>query len=257
MTGPHLSEDELVLHYYGEEDSDANGPARRHLDDCAECRRLYRALQQVLNAVDAAPVPERPADYGTQVWARVAPLLPRGSRRFALRRWLAQAPRWVLACAATLALTIAFLAGRNWPDSTVEVAGSARPIPAAGRERILRVAVGDHLERSHRMLAEFQNGPVDEAGISAEQEWAEDLLDANRLYRQTATARGEAGVASVLEELERVLLEVAHASARPSEQELGDLRQRIQEQELLFKVRMLGSQVREQARPARLPGESL
>ena len=35
----HLSEEELTLHYYGEEDGAP--AAAQHLDECAECRALY------------------------------------------------------------------------------------------------------------------------------------------------------------------------------------------------------------------------
>jgi len=76
-------------------------------------------------------------------------------------------------------------------------------------------------------------------------------LDDNRLYRQTAASTGEKGVASVLDDLENVLMEIAHSPSEVSNQQLDDLRQQIQERGLLFKVRVLGSQMREQeSRPA-------
>ena len=38
----HSSEEQLILHYYGEEDE---APAiERHLEECAECRALYHSL---------------------------------------------------------------------------------------------------------------------------------------------------------------------------------------------------------------------
>jgi hypothetical protein len=108
------------------------------------------------------------------------------------------------------------------------------------------VAVGDHLQRSEMVLIELMNaegnGTVD---ISAEQGWAEELVAANRLYRQTASRSGEAGVASVLEELERMLLEIAHSPSEVSSSELEAFRQRIEARGILFKVRVIGSQVRE------------
>ena len=46
----HLSDDELVLHYYGED-----GPrlvaAERHLRSCAQCARTYETLARTLSAV--------------------------------------------------------------------------------------------------------------------------------------------------------------------------------------------------------------
>ena len=41
-------------------------------------------------------------------------------------------------------------------------------------------------------------------------------------------------------------MEIAHSPSEVSNQQLDDLRQQIQERGLLFKVRVLGSQVREQ-----------
>ena len=58
------------------------------------------------------------------------------------------------------------------------------------RERVLLVAVGDHLERSQMVLIELANaGAHTGVDISYEQKAAEDLLESNRLYRQTAAAR--------------------------------------------------------------------
>jgi hypothetical protein len=73
---------------------------------------------------------------------------------------------------------------------------------------------------------------------------AEDLLDDNRLYRQTARNTGDKSVASVLDDLERVLLEIAHSPSEISSGQLSDLRQQIESRGLLFKVRVLGSEAR-------------
>jgi succinate dehydrogenase/fumarate reductase cytochrome b subunit len=46
----HLSDDELVLHYYGEDGSRIVA-AERHLKSCAQCARTYEALARTLRAV--------------------------------------------------------------------------------------------------------------------------------------------------------------------------------------------------------------
>jgi hypothetical protein len=74
---------------------------------------------------------------------------------------------------------------------------------------------------------------------------AEDLLDDNRLYRQTARTTGDNSMASVLDDLERVLLEIAHSPSEISSQQLNDLREQIESRGLLFKVRVLGSAARD------------
>jgi len=81
---------------------------------------------------------------------------------------------------------------------------------------------------------------------AAAEEMAAELVDDNRLYRQTARNTGNAAVANVLDDLERVLIEIAHSPTEVSSGQLDDLRQQIESRGLLFKVRVLGSQVREQ-----------
>ena len=74
------------------------------------------------------------------------------------------------------------------------------------RERVLLVAVGDHLERSRVLLVEWMN-----ESEGAAPRGAEELLRTNRLYRASAERDGDADVADVLLELERALLEIARA----------------------------------------------
>ena len=94
----HLNEEQLILHYYGETDDAAGAgdtlATERHLEECGECRGLYTSLQRVLNVMDGLPVPERPAEYGAQVWQRIEHRL--GARR--RTRWVLPTPwRWAAA----------------------------------------------------------------------------------------------------------------------------------------------------------------
>jgi hypothetical protein len=236
----HISEEQLVLLYYGE--SNEAAAIDQHLVECEACRAELRALQLVLNTVDSAPVPERGADYGKAVWQRIEKRIgKRKQRRFA--QW------WIWAPAMAALLVTAFLAGRL----THKPAGADVAKNQQIRERILMVAVGDHLERSQMVLAELSNAP-DHKGkldITDERQMASELLDDNRLYRQTARSTGDTAVANVLDDLERVLLEIAHSPTEVSSSQLDDLRQQIESRGLLFKVRVMGSQAREQqAAPA-------
>jgi hypothetical protein len=123
---------------------------------------------------------------------------------------------------------------------------------AAVRERVLVVALGEHLERSQAILIELANAPEGgELDVSTEQARASDLVAANRLYRQSASREGEREVSAVLEQLERVLVDVAHGPSRLSPEDLSALRSRIEEQGVLFKVRVIGSTLRERGE---LPG---
>jgi hypothetical protein len=145
-------------------------------------------------------------------------------------------------------LAATFLAGRFWSVGQPDPMRS----DAAVRERILVVALGEHLERSQAILIELANAPENgELDVSNEQARATDLVAANRLYRQSASREGEREVSAVLEQLERVLVDVAHGPSRLSPEDLAALRSRIEEQGVLFKVRVIGSTLRERGE---LPG---
>ena len=110
---------------------------------------------------------------------------------------------------------------------------------AGARERILVRTVAVHLESSERLLTEVANSEADGAvDLSAERRWAQDLLAANRLYRQSARNGGRPRIASLLDELEPLLLEIAHGPAEVPAAEIEDLRTRIEDQSILFKMRV-------------------
>jgi len=104
--------------------------------------------------------------------------------------------------------------------------------------------VGDHLEKSQILLVEIMNADVRaSADLSNEQRQARDLLDANRLYRVSAQQTGDPAVAGLLDDLGRVLTEIANAPSTLTQADLQAIRGRIQSQGLLFKIRVVGSEV--------------
>lgn len=246
----HYSEDDLVLYYYGE---GRNRTAiERHLDACAACAAAYRDVAGTLTLVTAPETPERGDRYGIEVWQRIRHRLPDDEDRNVpmWRMWLPGERLAVLAAAACLVLA-AFVAGRMWPadsrrsEPAVLSGTAADNAPNVDvRERILVSSVADHLDRSERVLTDILNSPA-LSDISAEQAWATDLLDASRLYRQDAMDLGERSVASVLDDLERSLVEIVHSPSTVSAADLEQIRRRIDAAALLFKVRVLGDELRQ------------
>jgi hypothetical protein len=79
-----------------------------------------------------------------------------------------------------------------------------------------------------------------------------------RLYRQTAARTGDARITGVLDELERVLVDITHAPSNMTQPQLEELRQRLEAEGILFKIRVLGANVRKQeVRRKRRPPDTL
>lgn len=242
-----VTDDDLILYYYGEA-GDPEG-IRGALAASPELRARYETLEKVLATVgEALPVPERPEGYGARVWARLQPELEAQRAPRSLWSFLS-GPRLAWATAAVLLLLVGFLAGRLWPPAPQPETQQVRTLPEPARDRILAGAVAGHLESSERLLVELANAePGDSLELSAERAWAQDLLAANRLYRQSARHGGRARLAALLDELEPFLLELAHVPDETSPEEMDALRERIDEQALLFKVRILGERLERSAR---------
>jgi len=123
-------------------------------------------------------------------------------------------------------------------------------------ERVLQATVGDHLDRTQMMLVELANADTDGADVLAgEQERAVDLVAANRLIRQSAMRSGDAQIVDILEDLERVLLEVANAPADVTSNDLTDLQSRITREDLLFRLRVIASEMRQRTLNDRATGD--
>jgi hypothetical protein len=213
----HPNEGDLVLFVYDEaEDPEA---VREHLRSCAACRDELSSLRRTLAELDELEPPERGDDYGARVWARIEGKIAPTSR-FRVH--------FVLAAAAAVLLGT-FLLGRL----SVEPDEAA---PGEIRERILLIALGDHLEESRVVLLEAVN-----RGEGLDRGRAEELLLASRLYRQSAHRLGDVTTADVLEELERILLDVSHGP----EADQGAVRERIEERDVLFKIRVLQASLRD------------
>jgi hypothetical protein len=248
----HLSEEQIVLHYYG--DAEEAMEVERHLATCAECRAEFARVQSLLQQIEPLEVPEPAAGFEEKTWLRLRDRLPeKGSF---LKRLLGAQQKWALAGAMVVLLAAAFLAGRFWPRPGQQIA--QQPPSQVNPQRVVLVAVGDHLERSQMLLVEIMNantkGPID---FSSEQAQARDLLDSNHLYRVSSQQAGDPQVARLLDQLGRVLAEIANGPSEVSPGDLEQVRHTIQSEGLLFKVRVVGSEVNSRARRPELSGGSV
>ena len=259
----HPTDDDLILHFYRESSEAEAARVDQHLAACTACREEYARLQRVLAMVDAQPAAEAPPGFERVMWARVQPQLE-AARPAGWRTWFTM-PRLALAGGMAAMVMAAFVAGRV----SMGTGGSGNPggVPpqvASGQtgagtrggqpspdellpERVLLTAAGDHLERSQIVLVELLNADA-AFPMTGERERAADLVAESRLIRQSAAQAGEAGIIDILEDLERVLQEIANGPDESTAQELQSLRQQIEARGILFRVRVMSSEMRQRER---------
>ena len=241
----HLSQEDIVAAYYGD-----SHDADEHLRACAECNAELARLAQVLDRVTSPEVPEPADDYESRVWDRLRWRMRVEAKRGKRSDWM----KWLAVAAVTF---FAFITGLLWrrqavPEYTEATATQTTAVQPAGqtntqqqRDRVLLVVVSDHFDRSERILIELTNltPTEDNVDIGTERAAAEELLASNRLYRRTALDRGEESVATLLDELEPVLLQIAHAPDDMSADELRRIQKRVEAKGLVFKLRVVRNDV--------------
>jgi hypothetical protein len=148
-------------------------------------------------------------------------------------------------------MVLAFFVGRAGRSGAPETAAVRSAAFHAARERVLDAEVGDHFERSQRVLTDLVNiDPETTVVLANDQQRAADLVAAGRVYRRTADALGETATSELLEDLERVLLDVANGSEDPTAGEIESWRERIDQQDLVFRLRVVGAELRRRQQAA-------
>ncbi|HEY3839294.1 MAG TPA: hypothetical protein VGL72_22130 [Bryobacteraceae bacterium] len=237
MADNHAVEEDLVMLYYRESGLLQQSTAdqlRAHLAQCPACNTAYQNLARVLDACDDLPVPEPHPAFESRVWHRLESQLHPLNRRGL--SWEFMRSRWFAAGAVAAMLVVAFLAGRftRKPSPTAQLVA----ITADGRQRVLLFSLGEHLERSQMVLTELANDPSRDSNLTLDRERVRDLISENRLYRQTASETGDPAIAQTLDQLERVLIDISHGT------DPEQIRSRIDSESLLFKLRVLGSNLK-------------
>ncbi|MBS1839331.1 MAG: zf-HC2 domain-containing protein [Acidobacteria bacterium] len=253
----HLMEEQLIAFHDGERSDRERVSA--HLASCAECRAALEKIEAVFAAMDSLPIPDPGENYGQRVWAQISSRLHE-RQPSSWKSWWESffAPRRLVAVGAFAAIAVAaFLAGRFWGHPS----SGQPPLDAAQvRERILVVAVGDHLSKSEMFLVELSNAQPNSASgklvnIAAQQKRAGDLLDENRLYRQTALQEGDKVMASTLDDLERVLIDIANSPQEVTPARFDSMQKRLASRGILFKVRVIRQGLQDRSKPAKQPAQ--
>jgi len=234
----HYTEEELILFYYRE--SDHGAEIEKHLAVCDRCREVHDAIETDLAAIGNLPFPATGPDYSRQVWDAINPRLD--AQPIAVPAAHSRSWRVPLAAAASLILVVTSL----WVGYRSGARHGGEIIDQEIRRQALMTAVSMHLQSSERLFVELSN--VDRKrsiDLTAPQKRAAALTSTNRLYRRTADLHGESELSTLLEELERVLLDVANAPDRISPAEFNTLWSRVERSGLLIKMRLQEVEARE------------
>jgi anti-sigma factor RsiW len=239
MTAWHPTDEDLILQFYGELPPALARQVEAHLASCELCRAAWADLGEVLALARTAAVPEPPASFEAVMWARVSRALPAERGRW----WLPLVP---IGAIATLVVAVAALSGVSRPDAaTGAAARRERAAQLRTEQGVLLAALDDHFAQTELLLVELLNAPAEDGlDLPVERAVADDLVASGRLYRVTAHATGEAQFATMLEDLESVLIDVARSPAPLARTAFESIRERIDEGDLLFKVRAAASEVR-------------
>ena len=249
----HPTEDDLILHFYGEEPDDA-ARLDAHLHACPSCHDAWMDLRETLSLVDSATVPEPPDGFERVMWAKVQQALPVVAPARSFWSWRQWAATTAL---AALVVAVVAVTMRTRPATPVTTNAQApvigvgvQPAVAIGsetrtRERVLLTALDGHFEQTELLLTELLNAPDAGGEFDYERMTADDLVASGRLYRITAEQIGKQHLANMLDELEPLLVEVARSPEKVNRKDLKSLRSQIDGEGLLFKVRAVTNEIRE------------
>jgi hypothetical protein len=229
----HLSDEQLIEHYLAEGGNRV--VVETHLRICSRCEQAYEEICNALGVRGPEP-PARERGYGERVWQSIqGELMPYPAKA---KRSYFSWPRLVLAGACLLCLAAAFIGGLLWERLRTQPSQAANP--AQQRERVVLVILGDHLDRSERLLVQLnhvgaERGYLDDS-LQAE---AGQLLPDNRLYRQAISAEDDPTMTAALDHLERVLLELANTPEKLNSDDIARIEQTMNTDSLLFQIRVL------------------
>jgi hypothetical protein len=237
----HLSDEEL----YALSQSPA-GDLENHLRECQACFARFHEFVALLESAASAAGTSPAPDLSGRVWATIRPSLPvyhsqnQGRRSSGVfTAWLPRGLVWAGTLASLVFIGTAFWAGRLFERRHMET-NVALQAQTSQRGRVVLLVVRDHLDRSERLLVELGHAGdfarVDGGPLARE---AAELLEDNRLYRQTAATSRDPALSQLLDRLDRILVEVAHQPAALHGADLARMGEQMNLDGLLFELRVV------------------
>lgn len=114
------------------------------------------------------------------------------------------------------------------------------PVPVRSADAETMTAI--HFETSERLLLAFKNVRLDEPSaareVSYERKRAKQLVYQNMLLKREADASGDVQVASLLENLEPILIDIANLPDQPDENTVRAIRERVERKNIVGLLRV-------------------
>lgn len=234
-----VTDEQLLLLHYGELAEAEAVALRQRMKDDATLAARFAGLCRLLEDIPD-DVPEKDAQYGRRTWARVEARLDdvakKPVRGFLFSSW----PLRFATAAVVLAVVgvTAFQLGRESKINELENTQQLVTNTGDASARVLNASLQTHMENTARLFTTVSNTSSGvSVDVESEKQWASTLLIANRLYRFAAEQKGQHRVAALLKDMEPILIQLANSDNTLSDAEFEALRQRIVNQDLLFKTR--------------------
>lgn len=110
-------------------------------------------------------------------------------------------------------------------------------IPETIRSADAQTMTALHFEKAENLLRAFRNVRLDDADAAAEVRYerqrAEQLIYQNMMLRREADAAGDVQIASLLDNLEPILLDIANLPDRPDENAVRVIRERVERKNIV------------------------
>jgi hypothetical protein len=112
------------------------------------------------------------------------------------------------------------------------------PTPETLRAADTETLTALHFEKSERLLLAFRNVRLDTRGAAAEVAYernrAQELVYQNMILRRQADANGEVHIASLLENLEPILLDIANLPEKQNKNAVRTIRDRVERKNIVM-----------------------
>lgn len=116
------------------------------------------------------------------------------------------------------------------------------PAPERLRSGDAETMTAMHFEKAERLLTAFRNVRLNEPGaatnVGYERKRAKELVYQNMMLRREADAAGDVQIASLLESLQPILLDIANLPARPDQDSVRVIRERVERKNIVALLRV-------------------